>query len=164
MKLHPFPILLGLLGLLAILVIGIGYNAATAPLPDDFPQPTPDGKIEVKSYPAYRSGTYGYSGPLRQAAEVAFEPLYRHISSNNIGMTAPVETRYPMLTLQEGLRAIPVNEFGFYLSNPLGGLILGFFRMVDVGRYFGKWVVWGNNCRLDLKLVSLVQSGFLDLG
>jgi len=122
MKLHPFPILLGLLGLLAILVIGIGYNTATAPLPDGFPQPTPDGKIEVKSYPAYRSGTYGYSGPLRQAAEVAFEPLYRHISSNNIGMTAPVETRYPMLTLQEGLRGhldeVGQAEVSFLYRNP----------------------------------------------
>jgi len=37
------------------------------------------------------------------------------------------------LVLTTTLNPIPVNEFGFYLSNPLGGLILGFFRMVDVG-------------------------------
>lgn len=34
------------------------------------------------------------------AANSAFSPLYRHISSNNISMTAPVETRYPVSTLE----------------------------------------------------------------
>ena len=67
-----------------------------------FPPPTEKGKIEIKHYPAYRSGTYTYNGQLSQAANAAFEPLYRHISSNNIPMTAPVETRYPIITLQEG--------------------------------------------------------------
>ena len=33
---------------------------------------------------------------------VAFLPLFRHISSNDISMTAPVETRYPTTTLQDG--------------------------------------------------------------
>ena len=70
--------------------------------PERFPPPTEKGKIEIKHYPAYRSGTYTYNGQLSQAANAAFEPLYRHISSNNIPMTAPVETRYPIITLQEG--------------------------------------------------------------
>jgi hypothetical protein len=103
---------------------------------------------------------------------------------------ADINTRWLVIPLNP----IPVNEFGFYLSNPLGGLILGFFpngsrwlppqflhhyRAIAfggrfamqklrlrqrIGRYFGKWVVWGNNCRLDLRLISPVQSGFLDLG
>lgn len=99
MKLHLLP----LLGLLAIPIILIGvYNAVSAPLPEGFPPPTAAGKIEVKHYPAYRSGTVSYQGQLDQATSAAFDPLYRHISSNDIAMTAPVETRYPLVTLEEG--------------------------------------------------------------
>jgi hypothetical protein len=99
MKLQTILILVGLL---AIPAIGFGvYRAVSAPLPDGFPSPTAAGAIEVKHYPAYRAGTYRYQGQLSQAANAAFEPLYRHISSNHIAMTAPVETRYPLLTLQE---------------------------------------------------------------
>lgn len=95
--------LLLLLGLLAIPIILIGvYNAVSAPLPEGFPSPTPAGKIEVKYYPAYRSGTVDYRGQLSQATSAAFDPLYRHISSNDIGMTAPVETRYPSITVDDG--------------------------------------------------------------
>lgn len=106
------PKLLLILGLLAIpaLVIGV-YSAMSAPLPEGFPPPTPAGKIEVKHYPAYRSGTVTYNGQLSQATGAAFDPLYRHISSNNIAMTAPVETRYPLLTWQEGDSGKP-NERG----------------------------------------------------
>ena len=100
MKVKTLVLLLGLLAIPAIL-FGI-YSAVSAPLPEGFPPPTPAGKIEVKHYPAYRSGTVTYSGQLAQAANAAFEPLYQHISSNNIAMTAPVETRYPIITLQEG--------------------------------------------------------------
>ncbi len=88
--------------LLAIPIFGfMAYSAASAPLPDGFPQPTTAGKIEVKQYPAYRSGTYTYKGKLSQAANESFEPLFKHISSNSIGMTAPVEARYPSITLKE---------------------------------------------------------------
>ena len=98
-----FRTLLLILGLLAIPAILIGvYSAVSAPLPEGFPPPTPAGKIEVKHYPAYRSVTVSYEGQLSQATSAAFDPLYRHISSNNIAMTAPVETRYPLITLQEG--------------------------------------------------------------
>jgi SOUL heme-binding protein len=94
--------------LLAIPVIGfMAYSATSAPLPDGFPPPTPAGKIEVKQYPAYRSGTYLYRGRLSQAANESFEPLFQHISSNGIGMTAPVEARYPSITLEELPRANP---------------------------------------------------------
>ncbi len=103
-----FQKLLLLLGLLAIPAILIGvYSAMSAPLPANFPPPTPTGKIEVKHYPAYRSGTVTYDGQLSQATNAAFEPLYRHISSNNIAMTAPVETRYPLITWQEGREGKP---------------------------------------------------------
>jgi hypothetical protein len=94
--------ILVIVGLLAIPIIGfMVYSAASAPLPDGFPQPTAAGKIEVKQYPAYRSGTYTYKGKLSQAANESFDPLFKHISSNGIGMTAPVEARYPSVTLEE---------------------------------------------------------------
>ncbi len=99
------------LGLIAIAAIGIGvysaYSASSAPLPEGFPSPTPAGKIEVKHYPAYRSGTIHYQGQLSQAAEASFSPLFSHISANHISMTAPVEARYPASTLWVGKEAQP---------------------------------------------------------
>ncbi|CCI37823.1 heme-binding protein [Microcystis aeruginosa] len=93
MKLHHLLIPLGIV-VLAVVTVGI-YQASSAPLPAGFPPPTPDGQIEVKNYPAYRAATYRYRGQLSEAANRAFSPLYQHISSNEISMTAPVETRYP---------------------------------------------------------------------
>ncbi|MGC9528407.1 MAG: heme-binding protein [Limnospira sp.] len=65
-----------------------------ADLPAGFPQPTPVGAIEVKQYPNYRAVTYHHQGDLTQATRRAFNPLFQHISSNNIAMTTPVEARY----------------------------------------------------------------------
>ena len=93
MKLPYLLIPLGFIALTA-LVIGV-YQASSAPLPAGFPTPTPNGRIEVKNYPAYRAATYRYRGQLSEAANRSFYPLYQHISSNDISMTAPVETRYP---------------------------------------------------------------------
>lgn len=98
MKLHHLLIPLGIIAIAAV-AVGV-YQANSAPLPEGFPPPTPDGKIEVKSYPAYRCATYHYQGNLAEAANRAFYPLYQHISSNQISMTAPVETRYPSSTLE----------------------------------------------------------------
>jgi hypothetical protein len=95
--------------LLAIPVIGfMAYSAASAPLPEGFPPPTTGGKIEVKRYPAYRSGAYTYKGELSEAANKSFGPLFQHISSNGISMTAPVEARYPIITLEEKPNEKPV--------------------------------------------------------
>jgi hypothetical protein len=38
--------------------------------------------------------TYSHSGNPQQASQVAFNPLYQHISTNQIAMTTPVEVRY----------------------------------------------------------------------
>jgi len=92
--------------ILGVVAIGVGtlcfwaYSAASAPLPEGFPPPTTDGEIEVKQYPAYRAATVQVSGELANAPSQGFSPLYRHISSNDISMTSPVETRYPTATLQ----------------------------------------------------------------
>ncbi|NEQ52817.1 MAG: ABC transporter substrate-binding protein [Leptolyngbya sp. SIO3F4] len=79
-----------------------GYRAASAPLPDGFPMPTAKGEIEIKQYPAYRAATVQVRGDLAKAPSRGFSPLFRHISDNDISMTAPVETRYPTATLQAG--------------------------------------------------------------
>ncbi|ACK68593.1 conserved hypothetical protein [Gloeothece citriformis PCC 7424] len=99
MKLHHILLSLGILTIAGLaLAVGV-YQANSAPLPEGFPPPTPGGKIEIKHYPAYRAATYHYQGELSEAANRAFYPLYQHISSNDISMTAPVETRYPQSTL-----------------------------------------------------------------
>jgi hypothetical protein len=90
-----FPIALVVVACAAFAV----YNANSAPLPEGFPEPTPPNQIEVKQYPAYRAATYQTDGKLVNAANNAFYPLYQHISSNKISMTAPVETRYPLETI-----------------------------------------------------------------
>jgi effector-binding domain-containing protein len=91
--------------ILGIIAIGAGalflgaYNAASAPLPEGFPEPTQDGVIEIKQYPEYRAATVQVTGSLADAPSQGFSPLFNHISSNDISMTAPVETRYPAATL-----------------------------------------------------------------
>jgi effector-binding domain-containing protein len=66
---------------------------ATA-LPQNFPEPTSIGEIEIKSYPDYRAVTYTHIGDSSQATRQAFDPLFQHISQNQIAMTTPVEARY----------------------------------------------------------------------
>lgn len=101
MKLSQAALIVGIIvGLGAIAVWG--YRAASAPLPDGFPEPTAKGEIEIKHYPAYRAATVQVRGELGNAASRGFSPLFRHISDNNISMTAPVETRYPSATLKPG--------------------------------------------------------------
>lgn len=64
-----------------------------APLPEGFPAFTPVGVIEIKQYPAYRKAV----GP-------AFWPLFQHIQTQNIPMTAPVEmTRAPSRDGRDGM-------------------------------------------------------------
>ena len=106
-----------LLGIMAILGIGIGiYKANSAPLPEGFPPLTPPNQIEVKQYPPYRLATYKIEGELSQAANQAFYPLYQHISRNDISMTSPVETRYPVTTLTGSTSGQA--EVSFLYANP----------------------------------------------
>jgi len=88
-------------GIVALVALTIGlYQANSAPLPEGFPPLTAPNQIEVKQYPSYRAAMYKTQGDLSQAANQAFSPLYQHISTNNISMTAPVETSYPVSTLE----------------------------------------------------------------
>lgn len=56
-----------------------------AELPEGFPGYTPVGTIEVKQYPAMRK--------VEADGSNRFWSLFRHIKSNNVAMTAPVEMR-----------------------------------------------------------------------
>jgi hypothetical protein len=100
MKLSQLLLVMGIIVVAAGGLLLWAYSAASAPLPDGFPPPTADGEIEIKYYPEYRAATVKVSGTLAYASSRGFSPLYRHISSNDISMTAPVETRYPTATLQ----------------------------------------------------------------
>lgn len=66
----------------------------SAGLPIGFPLPTEHNIIELKFYPEYRAVTYTHTGQPQYATQAAFDPLYQHISSNQIAMTTPVEARY----------------------------------------------------------------------
>lgn len=65
-----------------------------APLPEGWPGGTKPGVIEIKSYPVYRSAIVRGKGAAMGADNVLFWPLFRHISTNNIAMTAPVVSTY----------------------------------------------------------------------
>ena len=60
-----------------------------AELPVGFPAPTPVLEIEVKQYPAYRMASAPSGG-----MGGGFWTLFRHIESQEIAMTAPVEMTY----------------------------------------------------------------------
>ncbi|MEO0947626.1 MAG: heme-binding protein [Cyanobacteria bacterium J06641_5] len=94
-------------------------NAMATPLPQGFPAPTAPDRIEVKTYPTYRGATVRQNGDLAAATQLAFGPLFQHISSNDIGMTAPVEARYPatLLTETENSRQGEA-EVSFLYENP----------------------------------------------
>ncbi|MCC3595345.1 MULTISPECIES: heme-binding protein [unclassified Microcoleus] len=85
-------------------------------LPSGFPEPANIGVIEVKQYPQYRAVTYTHAGDLRQATGIAFNPLFQHISNNQIAMTTPVEARYTANS--EQIDAIPVAEVSFLYPAP----------------------------------------------
>ena len=88
----------------------------SAYLPSGFPEPAKIGVIEVKQYPQYRAVTYTHEGDLRQATGVAFNPLFQHISSNQIAMTTPVEARYTGISGQA--EVAPAAEVSFLYPAP----------------------------------------------
>lgn len=66
----------------------------SAPLPEGFPEPTPEGQIEIKTYPVVRGARIQVSGPYQRSTGQAFGPLFRHIKAQAVPMTAPVITDY----------------------------------------------------------------------
>jgi uncharacterized surface protein with fasciclin (FAS1) repeats len=86
-----------------------------APAPDGFPNPTPVGKIEVKSYPAHRLARTQIAGA--KADDQAFFTLFRHITDREIAMTVPVEMTYGKVNTS---RARPQAMAFLYESQAIG--------------------------------------------
>jgi len=63
-----------------------GDARVTTPLPTNYPPPTAPGLIEIKTYPSYRQAVHTDKNGN------SFWPLFQHISSRDIAMTAPVVT------------------------------------------------------------------------
>ena len=80
--------------LLVELIVGeVKRNLAFEPvmeaaLPKGFPRPAPAGEIQVTEYPGYRRAQTSVES---RRSNGAFFALFRHITSNDIAMTAPVE-------------------------------------------------------------------------
>jgi hypothetical protein len=68
---------------------------SSAPRPDGWPSITEVGTIEVKAYPEYRAAVVDdESRQNAKATKSMFMSLFRHISRNDIPMTAPVDMGY----------------------------------------------------------------------
>lgn len=63
-----------------------GSATLSAALPDNYAPPTPPGAIELKKYPTVREAVISSDG----GRGAAFYPLFEHIQSRKIAMTAPV--------------------------------------------------------------------------
>ena len=60
-------------------------------IPVGYPRPTPPGALELKHIPSVRRAEFTSPGDDRTMGMRGFMPLFRHISTNDIAMTAPVE-------------------------------------------------------------------------
>ncbi|TVQ32890.1 MAG: ABC transporter substrate-binding protein [Phycisphaeraceae bacterium] len=63
-------------------------------LPEGYPRPTPPGAIEIKEYPLVRRAEFTGAVNPDRGMMIAFYPLFLHIQSRDIAMTAPVEMDY----------------------------------------------------------------------
>jgi hypothetical protein len=68
-----------------------GPCKVTTALPVGYPAPTPPGAVELKRYPTVRRAEYRGTGNNRMGRNIGFWPLFRHIQTHDIAMTAPVE-------------------------------------------------------------------------
>lgn len=64
-----------------------------APLPEGWPELTPVEKVAIRAYPTYRAAVVTEGGAGGGQSPM-FGSLFRHISSNDIPMTAPVTMSY----------------------------------------------------------------------
>lgn len=98
-----------------------GVHRVATPLPEGYPRPTPPGAIEVKKYPAVRRATYSGKGKgpngMKNSA-IGFWPLFAHIKTRGIAMTAPVEIEYKGLEAGEEARRWSMSFL--YRSQDLG--------------------------------------------
>ncbi len=71
-----------------------GSCSITTPLPAGYPDPTPPGAIEIKSYPSVRRAEVRGESSPDLGMNFAFWPLFNHIKDRGIAMTSPVEMDY----------------------------------------------------------------------
>lgn len=74
-----------------------GPSSIDTALPKGYPQPTPPGAIDLKSYPSVRRAEVNGTGHPDRGMNDAFWPLFRHIKRHSIAMTSPVEMTYGSL-------------------------------------------------------------------
>ena len=97
-----------------------------AGLPVGFPEWTPVGEIQIQRYPAYRMAR---TSMRNDGSNGAFWRLFEHIQSNEIAMTAPVETTYAV----EGKRVAQSSMAFLYGSRQLGQMARdGAVEVVDM--------------------------------
>jgi hypothetical protein len=93
------PLSLALVGWLSATTLSSPSTGWSPPeeadLPEAFPAPSRPGEILVKFYPAVRGAFVHADGPYAAATSRAFWPLFRHIRSADVPMTAPVVAAYP---------------------------------------------------------------------
>ena len=88
---------LGLLGLLAgscVHVSGGTWMVSSAPTPEGWPELTPVGEVQVKSYPSYREAVVRNVELQADVTGPMFMELFDHIREREIPMTAPVDMGY----------------------------------------------------------------------
>ena len=71
-----------------------GPCSVDTPLPVGYPQPTPPGAIDLKTYPSVRLAEVVGSGDPDDGMNQTFWPLFNHIKDHDIAMTSPVEMNY----------------------------------------------------------------------
>ena len=91
-----------------------------AKLPKGFPPPGPVGQVIVKDYPEARAAVV-HSAALGKGADEGrmFRPLFNHIKSNEIAMSAPVEITWSP-SPEKGADAEPVSMAFFYGEPSIG--------------------------------------------
>jgi hypothetical protein len=91
---------IGALLILAALVVGCvrvsgeTWYIHSASTPENWPELTPVGEVQLEEYPAYRAAIVDQQSVEGDGVGPMFMTLFRHIKSNDIAMTAPVELRY----------------------------------------------------------------------
>ena len=70
-------------------------------LPVGYPEPTPPGAIDLKTYPSVRRAVVSGKGTPNRGMNDAFWPLFNHIKKKKIAMTSPVEMDYSTASAPE---------------------------------------------------------------
>lgn len=119
-----------------------------APLPEDYPPPTPPEMIELKTYPVVRRAEYRAAGRTSIGMNLGFWPLFNHITKREIAMTSPVEMDYRTREGGEPLAAVA----------PTGSWTMSFLYR---SRELGPTGADGRVVVVDAPAVTVVSVGIL---